>query len=149
MGMCQGCKEVFNTNDMINGYCNDCVKKQCWYKAWEVATSDVDKRKVIMRYEIEDRITKLNKQKAPRRESAMATYERYLLSQRESDFDKTMYMLGGKYSKLKNWYFNINNKQRTIVWVISVLITATNPIGWIFFVWWWLPLLTYLEYNRT
>ena len=34
MGMCKGCKEVFNTNDMINGCCSDCAKKQDWYAEW-------------------------------------------------------------------------------------------------------------------
>jgi uncharacterized protein YbjQ (UPF0145 family) len=24
MGMCKGCNEVFNTNDMVDGYCKDC-----------------------------------------------------------------------------------------------------------------------------
>jgi hypothetical protein len=24
MGMCKGCGEVFNTNDMVDGYCKDC-----------------------------------------------------------------------------------------------------------------------------
>ncbi len=27
MGMCKGCKEVFNTNDMIDGYCKECLGK--------------------------------------------------------------------------------------------------------------------------
>tara|TARA_B100001063_G_scaffold239659_1_gene263529 strand:+ start:12758 stop:12946 length:189 start_codon:yes stop_codon:yes gene_type:complete len=53
-----------------------------------------------------------------------------------------------KLIKLKNWYYNINKKQRIIVWAVSILLTATNPIGWVFFAWWWLPLLTYLEYSR-
>ena len=50
--------------------------------------------------------------------------------------------------KLKNWYFKINKKQRIIVWVVSILLAATNPIGWFLIFWWWLPILTYLEYKR-
>lgn len=50
--------------------------------------------------------------------------------------------------KLKNWYYNINKKQRLIIWAVSVLLSATNPLGWVFLVWWLLPLLTYLEYTR-
>jgi uncharacterized protein (DUF58 family) len=50
--------------------------------------------------------------------------------------------------KLKNWYYNINKKQRLIIWAVSVLLSATNPVGWVFLVWWLLPLLTYLEYTR-
>lgn len=51
-------------------------------------------------------------------------------------------------TKLKNWYNNMNKKQRIIIWIVSVLLTGSNPIGWVFFAWWWLPTLTYLEYNR-
>ena len=51
-------------------------------------------------------------------------------------------------TKLKNWYNGINKKQRIIVWILSVLVTGSNIYGWLFFVWWWLPTLTYLEYNR-
>ena len=53
-----------------------------------------------------------------------------------------------KSNKLKNWYSNINKKQRIIVWIISVLLSATNPIGWISLVWWLIPTLIYLEYCR-
>jgi len=51
-------------------------------------------------------------------------------------------------NKLKEWYFGINKKQRIIVWIVSLLVCATNPIGWLFFAWWWLPLLTFMEYKR-
>ena len=51
-------------------------------------------------------------------------------------------------NKLKDWYFNINKKQRTIVWIVSILLAAANPVGWALLAWWWLPLLTYLEYKR-
>ncbi len=58
--------------------------------------------------------------------------------------DKLSIFLG---DKLKNWYCRINNKQRIIVWVLSILLSATPP-GWILLVWWWLPLLIHFEYIR-
>ncbi|CAA6807833.1 MAG: Unknown protein [uncultured Campylobacterales bacterium] len=43
--------------------------------------------------------------------------------------------------KITHWYFDLNVKQRSIIWAVSVVLF---PLSFL----WWIWLLTYLEYKR-
>jgi len=54
----------------------------------------------------------------------------------------------GKLLRLKKWYFNINNKQRVIIWIILLSVCAIPFFGWFFIAPWLIPALIYMEYCR-
>lgn len=46
------------------------------------------------------------------------------------------------------WYSDLPNKQRWIVFSVSIVLSLFPVIGWSVFLWWLLPLIIYLEFKR-
>ena len=54
-----------------------------------------------------------------------------------------------KIQRLKQWYANVTKKQRNILWVFALLISAIPFVGWVFIAPWLIPLMLFLEYHRS
>ena len=65
-----------------------------------------------------------------------------------SQNNEGLYM-GSKIKQLKSWYSSVTKKQRNLLWVSAILISAIPIIGWVFIAPWLIPLMLFLEYHRT
>ena len=45
------------------------------------------------------------------------------------------------------WYAQLNKKQRIIMWIAALLISAIPFVGWFFIAPWCIPLMIYLEFK--
>jgi hypothetical protein len=57
--------------------------------------------------------------------------------------------MGFRIEKLKSWYASVTKKQRNILWVSVILISAIPIVGWVFIAPWLIPLMLFLEYHRS
>ncbi|WP_262967272.1 hypothetical protein [Methylobacter psychrophilus] len=57
--------------------------------------------------------------------------------------------MGSKITQLKSWYTSVTKKQRNLLWVSAILISAIPIVGWVFIAPWLIPLMLFLEYHRT
>lgn len=57
--------------------------------------------------------------------------------------------MGSRIKELKSWYASVTKKQRNILWVGAILISAIPIIGWVFIAPWLIPLMLFLEYHRS
>jgi hypothetical protein len=57
--------------------------------------------------------------------------------------------MGSKIKQLKSWYSSVTKKQRNLLWVSAILISAIPIVGWVFIAPWLIPLMLFLEYHRT
>ena len=55
---------------------------------------------------------------------------------------------GANLSGLTGWYSELTNKQRWIVLVSCLVLSATPIFGWFGLAWWLIPLVVYLEFKR-
>ncbi len=46
------------------------------------------------------------------------------------------------------WYANLAKKQRVILWVAALLLSAFPMIGWLFVAPWLIPLMLFLEFKH-
>jgi hypothetical protein len=68
----------------------------------------------------------------------------YMLGQNNEGF-----YMGSKIKNLKSWYSSVTKKQRNLLWISAILISAIPIIGWVFIAPWLIPLMLFLEYHRT
>jgi hypothetical protein len=55
---------------------------------------------------------------------------------------------GANLSGLTGWYSELTNKQRWIVLVGCLVLSAIPIVGWLGLAWWLIPLVVYLEFRR-